>query len=103
MIFAKSITRGSFVMKENMAVLADDARASLGEYANRVLACYEAMMNGTLVTDYSVETEQDGTYDQIQDMIIHWREDGWVDISVHINFESAEAVMERLSDLYYGD
>lgn len=101
--FVRSITRGSFVPKGNAYVLSDDAKASLGEYADRVLACYEAMMNGTLVTDYSVETEQDGTYDQIQDMIIHWREDGWVDISVHVNFESAEAVMEHLSDIHYGD
>lgn len=101
--FARSITRGSFVPKGSTYVLSDDAKASLGEYADRVLACYAAMMNGTLVTDFSVETEQDGTYDQIQDMIIHWREDGWVDVSVHVNFESAETVMERLSDLYYGD
>jgi hypothetical protein len=101
--FARSITRGSFIPKGNTFVLSDDAKASLGEYADRVLACHNAMVNGTLVTDFSVETEQDGTYDQIQNMIVHWRDDGWVDISVHMNFESAEAVMEHLSDMYYGD
>lgn len=79
------------------------ARAALGEHADRVLAAFVAMMNGTLVADFSVETEQDGTYDQIADMIIHWREDGWVDISVHVNFGSAEAVMEQLSNIHYGD
>ena len=101
--FVRSITRGSFILKGNTYVLSEDAKVSLGEHADRVLAAYSGMMDGTGVTNFSVETEQDGTYDQIENMIIHWREDGWVDVAVHMNFESAEAIMEHLSDMYYGD
>jgi hypothetical protein len=101
--FVRSITRGSFIPKGNTYVLSEDAKASLGEHVDRVLSCHNAMMGGTLVTDFSVETESDGCYDQVQDMIIHWREDGYVDVAVYMNFESAESVMEQLSDMYYGD
>jgi hypothetical protein len=101
--FVRSITRGSFIPQGNTYVLSEDAKVSLGEHADRVLSCHNAMVGGTLVTDFSVETDGDGTYDQIQAMIIHWREDGYVDVAVHMNFESAEAVMEQLSDMYYGD
>jgi len=101
--FVRSITRGSFIPQGNTYVLSEDAKASLGEHADRVLSCHNAMMNSTLVTDFSVETDGDGNYDQVQEMIIHWREDGYVDVAVHMNFQSAEAVMEQLSDMYYGD
>lgn len=102
-IFARSITRGSFIPKGNLYELAEDARVSLKEYANQVLGAYNNMMNGVLVCDYSVDTEQDGTYDQLREMIIHWRDDGWVDVLVFANFEEAEHEMERLAEIHYGD
>jgi hypothetical protein len=102
MVFAKSITKGSFIAKGNHYTLEERTRTLLGVHADRVLAAYGGIMDGTLHTDFSVETELDGTYDQLGDMIIHWREDGWIDVLIYENFAAAENTMEQLSDLHYG-
>ena len=101
--FSRSITRGSFDQKGGTWALSEDAIATLGEYAERVLLAFAETNDGVSSADSSVETESDGAYDQFDDMIIHWRDDGWIDVVVHENQAEAESVIEHLSDLYYRD
>jgi hypothetical protein len=101
--FSRSITRGSFAQKDGAWALSEDAIATLGEHAERVLLAFAETNDGVSSADASVETESDGAYDQFDDMIIHWRDDGWIDVVVHENQAKAESVIEYLSDLYYGD
>lgn len=101
--FSRSITRGSFGQKDGTWTLSEDAIATLGDHAGRVLLAFAENNDGVSSADFSVETESDGTYDQFDNMIIHWRNDGWVDVVVHENQAEAESVIEYLSDLYYTD
>jgi|694.fasta_scaffold06731_48 hypothetical protein len=93
---AVSLTPSNFIMGDDGWIVDPQVAGRLDGFAERFGNIYNDVMNGWAHQDDIFETEQDGTYDKFGNIIVHWRNDGFVDFVV---FDSPDAAKREWSDI----
>ena len=93
---AVSLTPSNFVMSDNGWIVDPQVAGRLDGFADQFGTIYNDVMNGWSHQDDIYETEQDGTYDKFGKVIVHWRNDGFVDFVV---FDSEDGAKREWSDI----
>lgn len=101
--FAVSLTKGDFAEFKCSQVgckgewmVRPEVASRLEGYATDFAIIYEDTMNGTATPEESHETELDGTYDRFLNIIVHWRNDGFIDF---VAFDSIPAAQREMQDI----
>jgi hypothetical protein len=73
-----------------------EVASRLEGYATDFAIIYEDTMNGVATPEESHETELDGTYDRFLSIIVHWRNDGFIDF---VAFDSIPAAQREMNEI----
>ena len=65
-------------------------------YDSDFVTIYADTMDGVATPEESHETELDGTYDRFLNIIVHWRNDGFIDF---VAFDSIPAAQREMQDI----
>jgi len=98
-VFARSFTDADIVVEPAEVFqysLTEDARVTAGEYASWLIGMFEDSMEGHAKPDLVAGTEMDGTYDLFGDKIVHWRDDGFIDLAVYDNTWEPKSIVEKI-------
>jgi hypothetical protein len=68
----------------------------LDGYADQFAQIYGDTLGGWAQPSDSVETELDGTYDRFGNIVVHWRNDGFIDF---VAFDNAPAAVREMADI----
>ena len=64
---------------------------------------YGDMMDGLAVPDDFISTELDGTYDKFGNIVVHWRNDGFIDFVAFSEEWAAEREMAEIIALHQAE
>jgi hypothetical protein len=100
---AVSLTSGDFtefkcsqVGCKGELIVRPEVASRLEGYAPDFAIIYEDTFNGVATPDETHETELDGTYDRFNHIVVHWRNDGFIDF---VAFDSVGAAEREMSDI----
>jgi len=104
--FAVSLTKGDFYQfhcsqgelcsKCPVWMVRPEVARRLEGYASDFEVIYADTMDGVATPEESHETELDGTYDRFLNIIVHWRNDGFIDF---VAFDSIPAAQREMQDI----
>jgi hypothetical protein len=89
-------SQGEVCSKCPVWMVRPEVATRLGNYTSDFAIIYDDTMNGFATPEESHETELDGTYDRFLNIIVHWRNDGFIDF---VAFDSIPAAQREMQDI----
>lgn len=97
---AVSLTNGDFIREGDDWIVDPKHNARLDGFAEKFSQIYNDTLNGWHHPDDSLETEQDGVYDKYGVVIVHWRNDGFIDFVAFDSEDGAKREWSDIADVY---